>query len=86
MDDKKVIIESKVQTIYYENSIGEIKKHHEFNENRLNLTEAENLLKELGLNVNIVLRVLTERVEIEFSREELEERIINSERFYNTKN
>lgn len=81
-----VILDCKVQTIYYENSAGKILRHHEVSDTRITNKDAKEILELQGANVNIVLRVLTERVGIELTRAELQEKLTHSERFYQRKN
>jgi len=77
-----VTLEAKVQTIYYEDTTGNITKHHHVSDKRINIKEAEQILIDLGINISLVLRVLTERIGVELTREELSEKITHSERFY----
>lgn len=80
-----VIIEAKVQTIYYENNLGNIEKHFHVSSKRVSNKQAKEILEDLGIKVTIVLRVLTERIDIELERDELQDKIKHSERFYQSK-
>lgn len=83
--EELVTLETRAQTIYYEDSAGNIEKYHHVDKQRLSNNEAEDLLIEKGINVNIVLRVLTERIDVQLTREEFQEKIVFSERFYQRK-
>lgn len=77
-----VTIETKTQTIYYENTAGQIKKYYHAETDRINNTDAFKLLEKEGLSPAIVLKVLRERIDIQMTRKEFQEKITNSERFY----
>lgn len=79
-----VSLETKVQTIYFEDAEGEMSKYHHVSDKRLNKKDAEEVLLELGYEINLLLRTVTERLTIEMTREELQEKIKNTERFYQT--
>lgn len=77
-----ITFETKVQTIYYETSTGKITKFHHVSNDRLNNKEAEEILKQNGINATYMLRVITERVGVKLTREQFENNIDFSERFY----
>lgn len=79
-------IEVKAQTIYFETGEGQMTKYHHISEERLNLKSAEEVLKQEGFSVNLVLRTVTERVKIGLTKEQLNAAITSSERFYKSQN
>lgn len=79
---KLVELELKSQTIYYENSTGEIVKYYHISNKRVNLKDAEQVLIDNGINVSLVLRTITERVLLPIDAYELQNSINHSERFY----
>lgn len=81
----EVELSVKSQTIFFETSQGEIKRHHFLGANRLNHQKAIELLSEKGYEVKLLLKVTTERLTLAFTEQEIEERILSSEQYYNQK-
>lgn len=79
---EKITLETKVQTIYFETETGELEKYHHIHSERMTMKEAEETLESKGINFLIVLRVLTEKVEIELDIETVEQNIVGSKRYY----
>jgi len=78
---KSVSIETKSQTIYYEDIKGNIKKHHEFTNDRINQNEASELLNEKGITHRLIIRTFTERVFLSIPVDKIESFIDHNERF-----
>lgn len=77
-----IALETKVQTIYFEDAQGNMGKYHHVSDVRLNKKEAEKVLAEAEISINLLLRTVTERLTIEMTRDELQSRITGSQRFY----
>lgn len=80
--EETVILEAKVQTIYFEDTQGNLDKHHHVSNTRINAKQALEILQAEGVQVNLVLRTVTERIGIELTRAFLQANITTSERFY----
>lgn len=80
---KKIInVETKLQCIYYEDSVGKVNKFYTTSNKRITLTEALKILRKEDVNVTMVIRVMTERVFIDIPRDSFDEMITHSERYY----
>lgn len=81
-----VELEAKVQTIYYQDTKGNLERYYNVANERLNLKQAEQLLIDEGINVALILRTMMEKVTIQLTRKEVQERIIMNENFHARKN
>lgn len=81
-----VELEAKVQTIFYQDTKGNLERYYNVANERLNLKQAEQLLIDEGVNVALILRTMIEKVTIQLTRKEVQERIIMNENFHARKN
>lgn len=81
-----VELEAKVQTIFFQDTKGNLERYYNVANERLNLKQAEQLLIDEGINVALILRTMIEKVTIQLTRKEVQERIIMSENFHARKN
>lgn len=81
-----VKLEAKVQTIFYQDTKGNLERYYNVANERLNLKQAEQLLIDEGINVALILRTMIEKVTIQLTRKEVQERIIMNENFHARKN
>lgn len=77
-----VFVTTKVRTIYYETKENEILKYHFPSDSALSLANAEQVLKDNNIDFHVVLRVITEKTELQLTREQFDKAIIDSERYY----
>jgi len=81
-----VELEAKVQTIFFQDTKGNLERYYNVANERLNLKQAEQLLIDEGINVALILRTMIEKVTIQLTRKEVQERIIMNENFHARKN
>ena len=79
-------LEAKVQTIYYEDVTGKLGRFYHVGQERINIKQAEQILVDNEINVQLVLRTLTEKINVGLTKEELQERITTSESYYQRRN
>lgn len=85
-NEQMVELQTKVQTIFYQDTKGELKRYYHVYNERLNLKQAEKLLIDEGINLSMIFRTMIEKVTIQLTRKEVQEKIIKSENYYERKN
>lgn len=81
-ETEMINLEAKVQTIFYTTPNGDMNKHHHVGNERLNMKQAVQILTDEGIVSTIILRTVTQRITIRLTKEELQERIVQAENFY----
>lgn len=80
MSKQKIVIETKVQTVYYQTE-GKVEKHFLLGD-KPTIIEAEKILKDKGFTNVDVIAVNTEKAYIELDSETFENSITKTETYY----